>query len=159
MYKLFLCFLFSLVLSGTAQADEIKISNAWVAESSPGQDAASIKLVITTKKNAKIVEVGSGMAEHVEIQSRRVEGATMITSKLSELDLPAKTSVTLGDGENHLMLIGLRQPLVVGRKLPFALTVKFANGKTTLLRILATIKPLNKTVALGSHNSDLADVQ
>jgi len=146
------------MLFGTAQADEIIISNAWVAESSPGQDTASIQLVISSKKNAKIVEVGSGMAEHVEIQSKIADGTAMTPNKLSSLDIPAKTSVTLGEGDNQLMLIGLRQPLVAGRKLPFALTVKFANGKTTLLRILAVIKPTNKTIALGSKYSDLAAV-
>ncbi len=152
------CMLASVFL-GYAHADEIIISNAWVAESSPGQDTASIQLVITSRKDAKIIEVGSGMAERVEIQSRSTEGALVTTSKLSELDIPAKTPVTIGEGDTQLVLIGLRQALVVGHKLPFAITVKFANGKTTLLRVLAVIKPLNKSVALGHEFADLATVQ
>jgi copper(I)-binding protein len=148
----------ALIFLGSAQADEIKISNAWVTESAPGQETASIQLVITSKKDAKIVEVGSGMAEHVEIQSRETEGV-QTANKLSELDIPAKTPIALGQGDNQLKLIGLRQALVVGHKLPFAITVKFANGKTTLLRLLATIKPRNQTVALGGEFSEVAIIQ
>jgi copper(I)-binding protein len=152
------CLLASVFL-GYAHADEIKISNAWVAETSPGQDTASIKLVITSRKNAKIVEVGSGMAEHVEIQSRNPEGSASTMIKVSELDIPAQTPVLIGEGDTQLVLIGLRQALVVGHKLPFALTVKFANGKTTLLRVLAVIKPINKLVVQGREFADLAIIQ
>ena len=159
MRNIWLAGVIAFVFLGTAQADEIKISNVWVAESSPGQDTASIKLVITSRKDAKIIEVGSGMAEHVEIQNTHLEGNTMKTSKLSALDIPAKTPITLGEGDNQLMLIGLRQALVVGHKLPFALTVQYANGKTTIVRVLASIKPLNNPIAMKPDFAAVAMIQ
>jgi copper(I)-binding protein len=43
------------------------------------------------------------------------------------------------------MLIGLKAPLKAGHKLPFAVTVRFSDGSTQVLRILAQIKPLDST--------------
>jgi len=138
--NLFFGFAFSLLISGISQADEIKISNAWVAESIPGQDTASINLVITSKKIAKLIDVASGMAQNVEIHEMVIDSTSITMRKLSELDLPAKTPVIFDEHGIHLMLIGLRKQLVVGHKLPFALTVKFEDGRTTTLRVLAVIK-------------------
>lgn len=140
MKKILIGFVLALAATGTCQADVIKISNAWVAESIPGQDTASINLVITSKKNAKIIEVASGLAQNAEIHEVVMNGTIATMRKLSELDLPSKTSVIFEDNGLHLMLIGLRKQLIVGHKLPFALTVKFEDGSTTTLRVLAVIK-------------------
>ena len=141
MKKLILVCMLFLVMSGSSFAEEIKISNAWVDESLPGQDTASIQFEIISRKDAKIIEVASGMAQNVEIHHVEIDGATMTMQKLGELNLPAKTPVEFDANGTHLMLIGLRKPLEVGHKLPFAITVKFADGRTTILRVLATIKP------------------
>jgi copper(I)-binding protein len=142
--KILLGFVFALLVSGATQADEIKISNAWVSESAPGQDTASINLVITSKKNAKLVEVASGMAQNAEIHEIVVAGTSVTMRKLTEIDLPSKTPVKFDDDGLHLMLIGLRKQLVVGHQLPFALTVKFEDGRVTTLRVLAVIKTKKK---------------
>jgi copper(I)-binding protein len=142
--KLFCICLFCFVLPVSAFADEVKISNAWVEESTPGQDTAIIQMVITSKKDAKLIEAASGMAQNAEIHHAELKSAVMTIQKLNDLELPAKTPVTLSADGIHIKLIGLRKPLLVGHKLPFALTVQFANGKTTILRILAIIKPLSK---------------
>jgi copper(I)-binding protein len=47
------------------------------------------------------------------------------------------------------MLLGLKSPLKAGRTLPFAITVKFADGDTSVIRILAAIKPLETTGETG----------
>ena len=140
MKKILIVFVIALAITGTCQADVIKISNAWVTESIPGQDTASINLIITSKKNAKLIEVASGMAQNVEIQEVVMNGTLITMRKLSELDLPSKTPVKFDENGLHLILIGLRKQLIVGHKLPFALTVKFEDGITTTLRVLAVIK-------------------
>ncbi len=134
--------LIALFCAATASADEVKVSNAWARATAPGQDSASIQLTITSKKAATLVGVMSGSAQSGEIHSMVMEGDVMKMRALESLPLPAKTPVTLGADGNHLMLIGLKNPLKAGRKLPFALSVKFADGSTTLVRVLATIKPL-----------------
>jgi copper(I)-binding protein len=128
-----------------AYADEVKVTKAWTRASAPGQDSASVQLTITSKKDATLIGVESGSAQSGEIHSMVMEGNMMKMRALESLPLPAKTPVTLGADGNHLMLIGLKNPLKAGHKLPFALTVKFADGHTSVIRVLAVIKPLETT--------------
>jgi copper(I)-binding protein len=92
-----------------------------------------------------LIGVASGSAQSGEIHTMVMEGDVMKMRAIESLPLPAKTPVTLGADGNHLMLIGLKTPLKAGRKLPFALTVKLADGRTITLKILAQIKPLETT--------------
>ncbi|OIR15740.1 hypothetical protein GALL_32410 [mine drainage metagenome] len=138
------CFLAMLAVS-QAYADEVKVTKAWTRATAPGQDSASVQLTITSKKDATLIGVASGSAQSGEIHSMVMEGEMMKMRALESLPLPAKTPVTLGADGNHLMLIGLRSPLKAGHKLPFALTVKFADGHTSVIRVLAAIKPLETT--------------
>jgi len=126
-----------------AFADEVKVTKAWTRATAPGQDSASVQLTITSKKDATLIGVASGSAQSGEIHYMAMEGNVMVMRALESLDLPAKKPVTLGVDGIHLMLLGLKAPLKAGHKLPFALTVKFADGHTTVLKLLAQIKPLD----------------
>jgi copper(I)-binding protein len=148
---LFACFLAMLAVS-QAYADEVKVTKAWTRATAPGQDSASVQLTITSKKDATLVGVASGSAQSGEIHSMVMEGEVMKMRALESLPLPAKTPVTLGADGNHLMLIGLKKPLKAGHKLPFALTVKFADGHTSVIRVLAVIKPLETTSNEGHEH-------
>lgn len=141
---LFACFLAMCAVS-QAYADDVKVTKAWTRATAPGQDSASVQLTITSKKDATLIGVASGSAQSGEIHSMVMEGEMMKMRALESLPLPAKTPVTLGEDGNHLMLIGLKKPLKAGHKLPFALTVKFADGHTSVIRVLAVIKPLQTT--------------
>lgn len=125
-----------------AYADEVKVTNAWTRATAPGQDSASVQLTIVSKKDATLTSVMSGSAQSGEIHTMVMEGDVMKMRAIDSIPLPAKKAVTLGADGNHLMLLGLKNPLKAGRKLPFAVTVKFADGRTTIVRALAVIKPL-----------------
>jgi len=148
---LFACFLAMLAVS-QAYADEVKVTKAWTRATAPGQDSASVQLTITSRNDATLIGVASGSAQSGEIHSMVMEGEMMKMRALESLPLPAKTPVTLGADGNHLMLIGLKKPLKAGHKLPFALTVKFADGHTSVIRVLAVIKPLETTSDEGHEH-------
>jgi periplasmic copper chaperone A len=141
--------LLAMMAMAPAYADDVKVTKAWARATAPGQDSASVQLTITSKKDATIIGVASGSAQSGEIHTMVMEGNVMKMRAIESLPLPAKTPVTLGEDGNHLMLIGLKAPLKAGRKLPFAVTVKFADGQTKVLRILAQIKPLETTSDTG----------
>lgn len=150
MKRIFCVGLLALLALPQAYADEVTVSKAWVRATAPGQDTASVQLNITSKKDATLIRVASGSAQSGEIHGMAVEGDVMKMHILEELPLPAKMTVSLGDDGNHLMLMGLKKPLIAGKKLPFALTVKFANGKKAIIRALAVIKPLEATGGSGT---------
>lgn len=141
--------LLAMMAMAPAYADDVKVTKAWARATAPGQDSASVQLTITSKKDATLIGVASGSAQSGEIHTMVMEGDVMKMRAIESLPLPANKSVTLGEDGNHLMLIGLKAPLQAGRKLPFAVTVKFADGKTKVLRILAQIKPLDTTSNAG----------
>lgn len=138
-----------MMAAAPAFADDVKVTKAWARATAPGQDSASIQLTITSKKDATLIGVASGSAQRGEIHTMVMEGDVMMMRAIESLPLPAKTPVTLGADGNHVMLIGLKNPLKAGRKLPFALTVKGADGKTSVIRVLAVIKPMDTTSNAG----------
>lgn len=145
MKKIVCAGLLAMLAMTGAYAGEVTVTKAWTRATAPGQDSASVQMTITSRKAATLVGVASGSSQSAEIHSMVMEGGVMKMRPLESLPLPAKTPVSLGEDGNHLMLIGLRAPLKVGRKLPFALTVKFEDGKTAIIRALAVIKPLETT--------------
>jgi len=150
MMKRILCVgLLAMMAMAPAYADDVKVTKVWARATAPGQDSASVQLTITSKKDATLIGVASGSAQRGEIHTMVMEGDVMKMRAIESLPLPAKKTVTLGADGNHLMLIGLKNPLKAGRKLPFAITVKFADGKTSVIRILAAIKPLETTGDAG----------
>jgi copper(I)-binding protein len=145
MKKILCAGLLAMLSVAQANADEVKVTKAWTRATAPGQDSASVQMTITSKKDATLIGVASGSAQSAEIHTMVMEGDVMKMRAIESLPLPAKTPVTLGSDGNHMMLIGLRNPLRVGHKLPFALTVKLADGKTVVIKELAVIKPLETT--------------
>ena len=139
-----------LAVTQASAADEVKVTKAWTRATAPGQDSVSVQLIITSKRDATLIGFASGSALSGEIHTMSMENGMMKMRAIDSLPLPAKTPVTLGEGGNHLMLIGLRKPLRAGHKLPFALTVKFADGRTSVLRLLAAIKPLDTPSEAGT---------
>jgi len=137
--------LLAMMAMAPAYADDVKVTKAWARATAPGQDSASVQLTITSKTDATLTGVESGSAQRGEIHTMVMEGDMMMMRAIESLPLPAKKPVTLGADGNHLMLIGLKNPLKAGHKLPFAITVKFADGKTSVIRVLAVIKPLQTT--------------
>jgi copper(I)-binding protein len=152
MKKILCACVLAMLAVSQAYADEVKVTKAWTRATAPGQDSASVQLTITSKKDATLIGVESGSAQSGEIHSMVMEGNMMKMRALESLPLPAKTPVTLGADGNHLMLLGLKNPLRAGHKLPFALTVKFADGHTSIIRVLAVIKPLETTSDEGHEH-------
>jgi copper(I)-binding protein len=147
--------LLAMMAMAPAYADDVKVTKAWTRATAPGQDSASVQLTITSKKDATLIGVASGSAQSGEIHNMVMEGDVMKMRAIESLPLPAKTPVTLGADGNHLMLLGLKAPLKAGRKLPFAVTVKFADGKTSVIRVLAIIKPLQTTGDSGQMHMQM----
>jgi copper(I)-binding protein len=143
--------LLALFCAASAVADEVKVADAWARATAPGQDAASVQMVITSNKAAALVAADSGVSKSVEIHTMVMEGNMMKMRAIEELLLPAKTAVSLGADGNHVMLIGLKKPLKAGDHVPLALTIKFADGSKTVVKAHAMVKPLETTTSQSGH--------
>ncbi|MBI4809477.1 MAG: copper chaperone PCu(A)C [Nitrosomonadales bacterium] len=144
--------LVALFCAATASAADVKVSEAWARATAPGQDSASVQMVITSDKAGALVAGDSGIAKTVEIHTMVMEGNMMKMRAIEELLLPAKTAVSLGADGNHMMLIGLKKPLKAGDSVPFALTIKFADGSKATVKSQALVKPLETTNNQGHEH-------
>lgn len=130
------------LLSAHVYAGEISIKDAWARATAPGQVNGSAGVVITSKKDARLIAVKSAVADSAEIHSMSMDNGVMQMRQLDYLELPAKQPITLGPGGNHLMLFGLKHPLKAGTTLPLTLTVQYADKRTENIKIKAQIRSL-----------------
>lgn len=145
MGKFLFAGLVALVYAASASAADVKVSEAWARATAPGQDSASVQMVITSDKAGALVGADSGVAKAVEIHTMVMDGNVMKMRQIEELLLPAKAPVSLGADGNHVMLIGLKKPLKAGDHVPLALTIKFADGSKSTVKAQALVKPLETT--------------
>ncbi|TAJ81322.1 MAG: copper chaperone PCu(A)C [Gallionellaceae bacterium] len=128
-----------------ALAGEVTVGEAWARATAPGQDAAAVSMRITSQRDASIVAVSSPVANSAEIHSMVHEDGMMKMRALDVLPLKAGREVALGDGGNHLMLIGLKKPLAAGDSVELTVTVQFADKRKEKVEVKAEVRPLTAT--------------
>ena len=139
----------ALLFAAQAYAGETTVSDAWARATAPGQENGSVGLVITSKKDARLIAVTSPASASAEIHTMTMDNGVMQMRQLEFLPLPAMQPVTLGPGGDHLMLFGLKHALKAGDELPLTVTVQFADKHTEKIKIKALVRPL--TAGQGKH--------
>ena len=107
---------------------------------------------IVSQKDASVVAVSSDVAMSAEIHSMVHENGVMKMRALESLPLKAQQEAALGDGANHLMLLGLKKPLAVGDNVTLKVTVRFANKKEEVVQVVAVVKPITEMGAGHMHH-------
>ncbi|SPU46801.1 copper chaperone PCu(A)C [Brevundimonas diminuta] len=84
-------------------------------------------LTLTAGSDDRLVSVSTALAQSAEVHEMKMENGVMSMAHLADgLPLPAGTPVELKPGGNHIMLMGLRDPLVDGGVASFTLTFEKA---------------------------------
>ncbi len=118
-----------------AQAADVKIENAWVRATVPGQKVAGAFMDITAARDMELVAGATPVAQSVELHFMRMDGGTMEMRELKSIKLPKGKTVSLAPGGLHAMLIGLKAPLKAGASVPLSLTVSDAAGKRSQIDV------------------------
>lgn len=129
-----------MLCAAQAVAGEVTVTGASVRATAPGQDSAAVSMRITARKDARLIAVSSPAAERVEIHIMKHENGMMKMREVDELALPASQEVVLGAG-SHLMLVGLKQPLKAGGRVPLTLTVEYSADHRETVSTLADVRP------------------
>lgn len=132
----------ALLFAAQVFAGEVQVKDAWARATAPGQENGSVGLVITSKVDARLIDVTCPVSATAEIHTMTMDNGVMQMRQLEFLTLPANQPVTLGPGGNHLMLFNLKHPLKAGEKIPLTLTIQFADKSTKKIKINALIKAL-----------------
>ena len=120
----------ALVLAGSAwatPASELAVSRAWARATPPGSTVGGAYFAIDNHGTtpARLIAVSSSVASEAAVHVTQIAGGVAGMHE-TPLVVPAHGSVKLNPGGMHLMLMGLKAPLVQGSH--FELRMNFEPG-------------------------------
>lgn len=129
--------IFALLFSFSVFAADIDISDAWIRPTTQGHENGMVGLILSTPKKIKIVAVSSPAYTTAEIRKLRKTKSEKEMETLNGVSLSANKTLVFGPDSIHLALIGSKNMLNAGDKVPVILTVEFENKKTLDIKFFA----------------------
>lgn len=117
-------------------------SMAWVGETIPGQNTATLQLNLTTIKAVELMSVSSPVAESVEIHSLTKYKGKLQLQIVKTLGLPEHQTISFGSRNLFLMMTGIKQPLAIGDTIPVTLQFAFKDNTSKSISTTAVVKKM-----------------
>lgn len=132
-----LAFAASLVAASAAlaQPSQLEVNNAWAAATPGKAENGAAYVTIQSPTADRLVSASSPVAKKAELHTMSMQGMVMKMRPIAGLDIPAGQPVTLKPGGEHIMLIGLNQPLQEGRSFPLTLDFEKAGPRTVTVAV------------------------
>jgi periplasmic copper chaperone A len=103
------------------------VHDAWARATPPGVTTGAVYLkIVGGDENDRLIRVRTEAAEAAEVHTEVSAGGVVTMKKLETLPVPAGAVITLAPGHDHLMLMGLKEPLRPGEKIDVTLTFEHA---------------------------------
>jgi len=115
----------------------VEIENAWARATPPGSTVASVYAQVQARSADEILSVSTPAAARVEMHATAEDGGMMRMRPVATVALPAGELVKFEAGGLHLMLIGLRAPLVAGSSVPITFNFRSAAPITIAADVVA----------------------
>ena len=136
-------------------AGDISVDKAWSRATPKGATVGAGYLTIHNNGAApdKLMGGSSDVAADVQVHEMSMKNGVMTMRQLTEgLAVPAKGSVTLAPSSYHLMLQGLKQPLVKGQTVKATLNFEHAGSLPIELKVVGI-----GAMGLGGAKAPAAD--
>ena len=126
-----------------ALAQGVKITDAFARATAPGATTGVIYLSLQSPIDDKLTGAASPAAASAMMHKTTMAGMVMDMDMVSAIDLPAGQIVVLAPGKFHIMLEGLKHPLVKGSTIALHLTFAHAPAEDVSVPVgsLAAEKP------------------
>jgi len=126
--------LLALVASAVASADAPTARDAWARATPPGSDVAAVYLTLTGGPSGdQLTGASTDRAAMAHLHSMQESGGMARMRGIDGVEVPAGRTVALAPNGRHLMLMGLKDPLVAGER--FTLTLHFASGSERVVEV------------------------
>lgn len=119
---------------------DLTIGHPWTRQTAPAQKNGGGFLTVANsgKQADRLIAATSPAAAKVEIHTMSMDGGVMRMRPVpGGLAVPAGGTLALKPGGYHLMLIGLKQPLALGKLVPLTLRFERAGTVTVQLKVEA----------------------
>ena len=118
-----------------AQPTQLEVDNAW-AGATPGKaENGAAYVTITSPTADRLVSASTPVAKKAELHTMSMQGMVMKMRPISGVDIPAGQAVSLKPGGEHIMLMGLNQPLREGQSFPLTLDFEKAGPRTVTVTV------------------------
>lgn len=148
-------FTLTLLLSSIASyASEIKITDAYVRLLPPTAKNTAAFMTIKNKSNkdVELLSVESNVAMAVELHTHVEEKGMMRMREVDSILIKKGSSTQLKPGSFHVMIMGLKKPLVDGKKIKFKFNFSDKSIKEMVLTVKSMIKESNDQDSSHSHH-------
>jgi copper(I)-binding protein len=116
------------------KAGAIEITKPWARASAGGAKVGVVYMTLTSLNwPDELVSATSAVADKVEFHDQTEENGVAKMRAVKEVAVKAGDTVTLAPGGLHLMLMGLKEPLVEGKRIPLTLT--FRKGQSVDIKV------------------------
>jgi copper(I)-binding protein len=136
-----------LLLAGCNQTAEpealaaVSVTDATCRPTLNGRDVTGCYVTLTASRNDRLVSVAAPLAGLAQIHEMKVEDGVMKMAELKDgLALPAGEAVALKPGGDHIMLMGLKQPLAAGEQI--SITLNFEHAQPIGIRAVVAQPPI-----------------
>ena len=142
-------FVLSIVSIAAVFGADVKIEGAYARASIPNMPNSAAFFVIknNSDKDIAITSANSDIAEKNELHTHIKENKMMKMIKIEKLVVPAKSSLELKSGGDHVMLIGLKKELKAGDEI--SLELSFSDGDKKSIKV--PVKDLASTMHKMQH--------
>ena len=142
-------FVLSIVSIAAVFGADVEIDGAYARASIPNVPNSAAFFVIknNSDKDIAITGANSDIAEKNELHTHIKENKMMKMMKIEKLVVPAKSSLELKSGGDHVMLMGLKKELKVGDEI--SLELSFSDGDKKSIKV--PVKDLASTMHKMQH--------
>lgn len=142
-------FVLSIVSIAAVFGADVKIEGAYARASIPNVPNSAAFFVIknNSDKDIAITSANSDIAEKNELHTHIKENKMMKMMKIEKLIVPAKSSLELKSGGDHVMLMGLKKELKAGDEINLELS--FSDGDKKNIKV--PVKDLASTMHKMQH--------
>lgn len=142
-------FVLSIVSIAAVFGADVKIEGAYARASIPNVPNSAAFFVIknNSDKDIAITSANSDIAEKNELHTHIKENKMMKMMKIEKLVVPAKSSLELKSGGDHVMLMGLKKELKAGDEINLELS--FSDGDKKNIKV--PVKDLASTMHKMQH--------
>src|SRR5436190_12616891 len=118
-----------------AQPSQLEVNNAW-AGATPGKaENGAAYVTIQSPTADRLVSASTPVAKKAELHTMSMQGMVMKMRPISGVDIPAGQPVSLKPGGEHIMLMGLNEPLREGQSFPLTLTFEKAGAREVTVAV------------------------
>lgn len=142
-------FVLSILSIAAVFGADVEIEGAYARASIPNVPNSAAFFVIknNSDKDIAITSANSDIAEKNELHTHIKENQMLKMMKIEKLVVPAKSSLELKSGGDHVMLMGLKKELKVGDEINLELS--FSDGDKKSIKV--PVKDLASTMHKMQH--------